>query len=70
MANLDPEGHRYGNLRSDDQGRITLPNLIPGATFLLIGTRPNEGIFNLNKEFRAEAGKTLDLGDVVFQRSN
>jgi hypothetical protein len=65
MANLDNEGHGYDKLRSDTRGRLTLPTLIPGATFMLIGTRPNEGIFNLDKEFKAEAGKTLDLGHVV-----
>jgi RNA polymerase sigma factor (sigma-70 family) len=67
MANLDNESHSHDKLRSDAQGRLTLPALIPGATFKLIGSRPNEGIFNLNKEFTARAGKTLDLGDVVVK---
>jgi hypothetical protein len=67
MANLDNESHGYNKLVSDAQGRVTLPTLIPGATFKLTGTHPNDGIFNLNKEFKAESGKTIDLGDIVVK---
>jgi RNA polymerase sigma factor (sigma-70 family) len=62
MSNLDARWH--GNLRSDAQGRITFPPLIPGATHWMIGHSPNMGLYNLNKEFKVEAGKTLDLGDI------
>jgi RNA polymerase sigma factor (sigma-70 family) len=67
FGNLDREGHGHDKLRTDARGRLTLPALIPGATFMLIGTRPDGGIFNLDKKFTAEVGKTLDLGPVVVQ---
>jgi hypothetical protein len=70
LANLDRDFRGPNRLRSDARGRLTLPPLIPGATFLLIGTRPDGGIFNLDKEFKAEAGKTIDLGDVVVKPPN
>jgi protocatechuate 3,4-dioxygenase beta subunit len=69
MANLYRE--RYAGLRTDARGRITFPALVPGATFHLTGTgpipgMPNNGrVIDLKKYFRAEAGKTLDLGDIT-----
>jgi hypothetical protein len=62
MANLDREG--YGNLRSDVQGRVVFPSLIPGATYWMTGQSANRGLYNLKKEFKAEPGKALDLGDI------
>jgi hypothetical protein len=43
---------------------MTLPALIPGASYHLVRTAA--GGFDMDKVFRAEAGKTLDLGDVKF----
>jgi RNA polymerase sigma factor (sigma-70 family) len=68
MTTFDPK--RYGNLRSDATGRVSFPTLIPGATYWMIGADPNRGLFNLNKEFKAEAGKALDLGDIVVKPAN
>jgi RNA polymerase sigma factor (sigma-70 family) len=64
------ERTRRGTLRSDAQGRISFSNLIPGATFVMIGRRPTGGLFNLNKDFKAEAGRTLDLGNIVVKPTN
>ena len=56
QANLDWQ--RMGRkLRTDAEGRATFVSLIPGATYRLHG-----------REFIAEAGKTLDLGEVVIER--
>ena len=56
QANLDWE--RLGrNLRTDAEGRATFVSLIPGATYRLHG-----------REFIAEAGKTLNLGEVVMEK--
>jgi RNA polymerase sigma factor (sigma-70 family) len=63
MSMLDPA--RHGDLKSDAQGRITFPTLVPGATCWLIGIRHNRTIFDFKKEFKAEAGKTLDLGNLL-----
>jgi hypothetical protein len=62
MEWIDPQGYR--RLKTDAKGVITFPTLIPGATYWMIGHRPNRALFKLNKEFKAEAGKALDLGDV------
>jgi RNA polymerase sigma factor (sigma-70 family) len=62
MGNLDPD--RFNGLRSDLQGRIALPALIPGATYWVIAESPSRGFYDLNKEFKAGAGQTLDLGDI------
>jgi hypothetical protein len=66
MANLDNDGH--GRLRTDARGRVTFPTLIPGATHLLIADA--RGFVDLNKEFKVEAGKTLDLGDASVKAPN
>jgi protocatechuate 3,4-dioxygenase beta subunit len=56
QANLDWE--RLGRkLRTDAEGRVTFVSLIPGATYRIHG-----------REFVAEAGKTLNLGDVVMEK--
>jgi protocatechuate 3,4-dioxygenase beta subunit len=68
MSTFDPKG--YSNLHSDANGRVTFPTLIPGATYWTIGYGANRGLFNLKKEFKAEAGKTLDLGDIVVKPKN
>ena len=56
QANLDWD--RLGRkLRTDAEGRVTFVSLIPGATYRVNG-----------REFIAEAGKTLNLGDVVMEK--
>jgi hypothetical protein len=44
--------------RTDDKGRLTLPGLVPGATYRI---RTQTGV----KEFTVESGKTTEVGDVV-----
>jgi RNA polymerase sigma factor (sigma-70 family) len=53
---LDPKNY-VGGPRSDAEGRLVYPSLIPGATYRLDGAP---------KDVEAKAGKTLDLGDVVI----
>jgi hypothetical protein len=62
MMNLDRARHR--DLKSDKDGRLTLPTLIPGATLRLHGQPPGQGIRDMNRTFVVEAGRTLDLKDV------
>jgi hypothetical protein len=55
------------NFDSDQDGRLTLPVLIPGATYRIYdssGQRPNNR--QLRKEFVARSGETLDLGDILI----
>ena len=59
-ANLDPERlrtQRLRGLRTDADGRVTIESLIPGATYRFLG-----------HDFTAEAGKTIDLPDVIVPR--
>jgi hypothetical protein len=65
MVNFDPE--RYGALRTDAQGRVTFPTLLPGGTFRLW---TGEGLGAVKKEFTVKPGQTLDLGDVAMKRTN
>jgi RNA polymerase sigma factor (sigma-70 family) len=51
--------HYNKNLKADGKGRITLPALIPGATYRVQG---RDGV----REFKAESGKAVQLGDVSF----
>jgi RNA polymerase sigma factor (sigma-70 family) len=51
------------NLRSDAEGRVTLPALIPGATYRIVASE------RVLKEFKAESGKVLKLEDVVIGAS-
>jgi RNA polymerase sigma factor (sigma-70 family) len=51
-------------LKTDAEGRVTYAGLIPGATYRLLTVEKESGV--VRKEFRAEAGKTLDLGDVMI----
>jgi hypothetical protein len=60
LESVDPR-HYHGELTADAEGRLTLPALIPGATYrLAAGGRP--------AEFTAEAGKSLSLRDVTASR--
>jgi hypothetical protein len=55
LMNLDR--HHYGAPAADKQGQLTVPLLIPGATYRIeeLGRR----------EFTAESGKALDLGTIA-----
>jgi RNA polymerase sigma factor (sigma-70 family) len=53
--------------KTDTEGRFTYPGLIPGATYQLSVLDPKVGEV-LKREFRVEAGKTIDLRDVSVPR--
>jgi len=59
-------------LVSDAQGRLTLPVLIPGATYRFVdhtmAVRGKTGP-QLRKEFTVKPGETLDLGDIVIEKT-
>jgi RNA polymerase sigma factor (sigma-70 family) len=64
ITNLDRQNYWSGPL-SDANGRLTLPALIPGATYrLLLKLNPTVVI----KDFTVAAGKTIDLGDQKIQQ--
>jgi hypothetical protein len=67
LSRIDPE--RYTDLAADALGRITLPALIPGATFRIFDKTQNAVGRQLRKKFVARAGETIDLGDIVIEQS-
>ncbi len=64
VANIDRTNYWDGP-KADEQGRITMPALIPGATYQLQYVGPKGK--SLIKEFTVESQQTLDLGDIVCQ---
>jgi protocatechuate 3,4-dioxygenase beta subunit len=59
---------RYRPLRTDAQGRVTFPTLIPGAPYRIIaregGHPPTVG----KKDFTVKSSQTLDLGEITVKR--
>ena len=72
LSRLDPINHR-AELIADAQGRITLPALIPGATYRImdrttyvaqdVGDGPQ-----VRKEFVVGPGEAVELGDVRIEK--
>lgn len=68
LSRVDAINYANG-LVSDAQGRVTLPVLIPGATYRFIdSTRGREADPQVRKEFTVKPGETLDLGDILVQK--
>ncbi len=58
-------------LVSDAEGRITLPVLIPGASYQFIDVStsvPGQTGPTIRKEFTVKPGETIDLGDVRIEK--
>jgi hypothetical protein len=54
------------HLLPDAEGRLTVPALIPGATYRLRGYDERDpGVIHFEREFTAESGKTRRLPDIV-----
>jgi len=69
VTQLDPVN--YGtDFQSDAQGRLTFPALIPGATYRIEDFTPTFGGGEpvIRKEFTAQPGEALDLGDILIAR--
>jgi hypothetical protein len=65
LVNLDRVN--YWTLRTDAEGRVTLPALIPGATYRLTRWTGEEWVED--RDFTVEAGRTRKLDDLVMKRS-
>ncbi|MGP0065668.1 MAG: hypothetical protein ACLQGP_18950 [Isosphaeraceae bacterium] len=65
---VDPT-HYERELASDADGRITLPVLIPGATYRFTDyTTPRGADPLVRKEFTVKPGEALDLGDIRIEK--
>jgi RNA polymerase sigma factor (sigma-70 family) len=68
LARFDPIHHEKPP-GSDDRGQLTVPSLIPGATYRIYdGTAGAPGSSSLRKEFTVRSGETVDLGDIRIER--
>ncbi len=67
LTAVDPVN--YANeLVCDADGRITLPVLIPGATYRFLDDTTPRGTVPHVKEFSVKPGETLDLGDLRIEK--
>ncbi len=70
MVNMD-QRHYLNFPPADSDGRLTLPNLIPGALYRIIDPSttdvPDKGV-QARKDFTVKPGEELDLGDVLIEK--
>jgi hypothetical protein len=61
--------HYTGDSRTDTDGRVMFPALIPGAMYRIsdLSDRERRGIL-LRKEFAVMAGETVDLGEILIAK--
>jgi hypothetical protein len=70
VINLDRK-HYWNGQFTDAEGRITLPDLIPGATYRINDwstVNDEEKGVQVRRDFTVKAGETLDLGDVLIEK--
>jgi RNA polymerase sigma factor (sigma-70 family) len=68
MPNVDRK-HYWGAPFTDAEGRITLPDLIPGASYRISdgSDRGEKGVL-VRKDFTVKPGETVDLGDILIEK--
>ncbi len=72
MGSVDPKHYvRPHDPVTDADGRITLPDLIPGAHYRIVDWSTvnvqNKGV-QLRKDFTVKPGETVDLGDILIEK--
>jgi RNA polymerase sigma factor (sigma-70 family) len=67
IANVDRKHYWHGPL-TNSEGRVILPDLIPGATYRIKDrSDPNKGP-RVRKDFTVKPGETLDLGEILIEK--
>jgi protocatechuate 3,4-dioxygenase beta subunit len=64
VANIDQTNY-WPSPKTDREGRITFPALVPGGTYRLLSFRGGKRA--VAREFTVKPRETLDLGEIVFQ---
>ena len=59
-----PRRDRYRDIKTDADGRMTFPTLIPGATYRIVVVNQKE---KTEIEFTVEPGEAKDLGDLKIR---
>ena len=70
VINLDRKHYWNGHF-TDADGRITLPDLIPGATYRINDwstVNDEEKGVQVRRDFTVKPGETLDLGDILIEK--
>ena len=70
VINLDRK-HYWNGQFTDADGRITLPDLIPGATYRINDwstVNDEEKGVQVRRDFTVKAGETLNLGDILIEK--
>ena len=65
ISNIDRLNH-WTRRKTDADGRITVPVLIPGATYTVVVTRDEKAV--VAKTFEVKANETVDLGEIAMDR--
>jgi hypothetical protein len=69
LAAVDPKHYRLKQRPlSDAEGRVTMPDLIPGASYRLLDRSDPQKGYQVRKEFTVKPGETLDLGDILVAK--
>jgi hypothetical protein len=64
ISNVDRTNYADSR-KSDKDGNLVLPALIPGATYRIFALRDRR--LTVDEEFQVKANETLDLGDLVIE---
>jgi len=67
VGNVDRK-HYWNGPFTDADGRITLPDLIPGALYRITDNSNQVKGFQVRKDFTVKPGETLDLGDILIEK--
>ena len=67
VANINRTEFYMRGPRTDQQGRVTLKELIPGATYRMYAYEDGEN--KILEQFTVESGETRDLGEFAVART-
>ncbi len=67
VGNVDRKHYWHGPFTNTD-GRITLPDLIPGALYRITDNSNQDKGYQVRKDFTVKPGEMLDLGDILIEK--